>query len=90
MRYFRTGNVLSMTTLRDSAAEILELEASAQSAVTDRALTELEFPRGALIGAIIKPYQVVIPRGGDVIEEGDKVLVFTVPSVARSVQKLFG
>jgi trk system potassium uptake protein TrkA len=90
MRYFRTGNVLSLTTLRDSAAEILELEASKQSAVTDRPLAELEFPRGALIGAIIKPYQVVIPRGGDVIEEGDKVLVFTVPSVARSVQKLFG
>jgi trk system potassium uptake protein TrkA len=89
MGYFRQGNVLSHTTLRDNEAEVLELEASEGSALLDRPLADLEFPRGAIVAAIIKPYQVVIPRGGDIIETGDKVLVFALPRVVRAVEKLF-
>jgi trk system potassium uptake protein TrkA len=89
MRYFRSGNVLSLTALKDSEAEILELEATETSPVVDKPLATLEFPRHAVVGAIIKPYQVVVPRGGDVIEAGDKVLVFCLPKVVKSVQRLF-
>jgi len=89
MRYFRRGNLLSLTSLTENEAEIIEVEATEKSKVVGHPLAQLEFPRHALIGAIIKPYQVVIPRGGDVIEPGDRVLVFALPSAVRSVQKLF-
>lgn len=90
MGYFRQGNVLSHTTLRDNDAEVLELEASENSPLLNRPLADLDFPRGAIVAAVIKPYQVVIPRGGDIIEPGDKVLVFALPRVVRTVEKLFG
>ncbi len=89
MRYFRRGNLLSLTSLKENEAEIVELEATKDSKVVNIPLSELEFPRHALMGAIIKPYQVVIPRGGDVIEAGDRVLVFSLPSAVRAVPKLF-
>ena len=90
MRYFRRGSVLSLTTLRENEAEIMELEATERSSIVGKPLAGLDFPRNALVGAIIKPYQVVIPRGGDVIEVGDKVIVFALPAAAKSVRKLFG
>jgi len=90
MRFFRHGNVLSLTDLKDSDAEVLEMEATENSPIVGRPLATLDsFPRHALIGAIIKPYQVVVPRGADVIDPGDKVLVFTLPKSVRAVQKLF-
>jgi trk system potassium uptake protein TrkA len=89
MRYFHHGNVLSATDLKDSEAEVLEMRATERSAVVGRPLATLEFPEHALVAAIIKPYQVVVPRGGDVIEPGDQVLVFTLPDAVRAVRKLF-
>lgn len=89
MRYFRHGNVLSLTDLKDSDAEVLEVEATERSAAVGVQLARLELPRNTILGAIIKPYQVVIPRGSDVIEPGDKVLVFTLPGRVKAVQKLF-
>ena len=89
MRYFRHGNVLSLTDLKDSDAEVMEMQATETSSVVGHPLATLEFPRHALVGAIIKPYQVVVPRGADVIEAGDKVLVFALPRAVRAVQKLF-
>jgi trk system potassium uptake protein TrkA len=89
MRYFRKGNVLSMTSLRENQVEILELSATDKSKAVGVPLSQLEFPRNALVGAIIKPYEVVIPHGGDVIEPGDRVVVFTLPGIERAVQRLF-
>ena len=90
MKYFRQGHVLSHTSLRENEAEVLELEATETSPIIKRPIAELDFPRHALVGAIIKPYQVVVPRGGDIIEPGDKVLVFALPVAVRAVEKLFG
>ncbi len=89
MRYFRRGKVLSLTSLKENDAEIIELEASENSKVIGVPISQLEFPRHALLGAIVKPYQVVIPRGGDEIEAGDRVLVFALPDAMAAVQKLF-
>ncbi len=89
MRYFRRGNVLSLTDLVDSDAEVLELQATEHCRLIDQPLATLDFPKGALVAAIIKPYQVVVPRGADVIEAGDRVLVFALPRAVRTVQKFF-
>jgi trk system potassium uptake protein TrkA len=89
MGYFRRGNVLSLTSLKENDAEIVELEANRDSKVVGIPIAELEWPRNALLGAIIKPYQVVIPRGGDEIDPGDRVLVFALPDAVAAVQKLF-
>lgn len=89
MRYFRRGNVLSTTSLKENQVEILELSATERSKAVGVPLSQVHFPHGALVGAIIKPYQVVVPRGGDVIEAGDRVVVFALPDAVRAVQKLF-
>jgi trk system potassium uptake protein TrkA len=89
MRYFHHGNVLSATDLKDSEAEVLEMRATENCPVVGKALANTNFPEHALVAAIIKPYQVVVPRGGDVIEPGDQVLVFALPDAVRKVRRLF-
>jgi trk/ktr system potassium uptake protein len=89
MRFFRRGSVLSHTSLPGSEAEIMELEATDKSPIIGKPLATLELPQEAIVAALIKPYQVVVPRGSDVIEPGDKVLVFALPSAMKSFQKLF-
>jgi trk system potassium uptake protein TrkA len=89
MRYFHHGNVLSATDLKDSEAEVLEMRATENCPVVGKALANTDFPEHALVAAIIKPYQVVVPRGGDVIEPGDQVLVFALPDAVRKVRRLF-
>jgi trk system potassium uptake protein TrkA len=89
MLYFHHGNVLSATDLKDSEAEVLEMRATENSAVVGKPLAKLEFPVGSLVATIIKPYQVVVPRGGDVIEPGDQVLMFALPEAVRKVRRLF-
>ena len=89
MRYFDKDNALSFTDLEDSEAEVMELRARERSAIVGKPLATLDFPRHALIAAIIKPYQVVVPRGSDVVEPDDQVLVFALPKAMRAVQKLF-
>ena len=89
MRYFRRGNVLSLTSLQDSDAQVLEMQATESSKIANTPLMDVDFPRDALVAAVIKPYQVVVPRGGDVIEPGDSVIVFALSKAVRAAQKLF-
>ena len=45
--------------------------------------------RGALIGAVVRDGEAIFPRGDDVLEAGDRVIVFTeaqrVPNVERAL-----
>lgn len=81
----RKGGVLSVRTFREEEAEAIELVAHASSRYLGRPLRELKFPRGAIVGAIVRPFgEVIVPRGDAVIAAGDRVVFFAAEnSVAR-------
>jgi trk system potassium uptake protein len=89
LRYIRRGNVLSVATVKGSGAEALELTLPARAPVTGRTLAELGLPAGLVVGAILRDDEVIMPRGGDTLLAGDRLVVFALPEAFRAVERLF-
>ena len=88
LKYVRSENILSLTTIADGKAEIMEAEAREGSVLTGKTLREVELPKKTLIGAIIRDDSVVIPSGNDKIVSSDKLIIFTLRESIKQVQKL--
>lgn len=76
--------------LTGSDAEVLEFVVKADSPATRVPILELEFPREAIIGGIIRADKAMIAVGNARIEAGDRVVVFTLPSVVQKISRIFG
>jgi trk system potassium uptake protein TrkA len=89
LSHVRRGSVLAVAVLKGTRAEGIEFDVSARFPYAGKPLSEVRFPKGSLIGAIVRGDQVIIPRGSDVIRVGDRVIVFVLTEVAREVEALF-
>ena len=90
LRFVRSGGRAHITSIEHGRAEVIELEIAESSSIVGKALMEIEFPRGALVGAVIREDQVFIPRGTDVLESGDMLVVFALTQARKSVETLVG
>ncbi|MDT0539429.1 MULTISPECIES: Trk system potassium transporter TrkA [Croceitalea] len=88
-RYIRRGEVLALTRLNNLNAEILEFEVKGTSAVNNELIKELDFPREAIIGGVIRNGKGIIALGDFKIAEGDKVVVCSLPKAIPKIEKLF-
>jgi trk system potassium uptake protein TrkA len=89
MRFVRSGSVSSIAVIGEGRAEVLEFELRPGERRTPLRVKGLELPRGALVGAIVRPREVVIPGADTALEEGDHVLVFALSEVLEEVEELF-
>lgn len=87
LRFIRQGGVLSAGTFRDNEAEAIEIEAQATSSIVNRPIYQLNFPKDAIITAIIRGEEIIIPQGGDMIIPGDRVIIFALSKAIRQVEK---
>jgi trk system potassium uptake protein TrkA len=88
LKYVRRGNILSLATVADGKAEIMESEVKDGSILIGKTLHEVELPKKTLIGAIIRNNQVIIPSGSDRITNNDKLVIFTLKETVKQVEKL--
>ncbi len=89
LKFVRRGDVISLTAVEGSNSEVLELEIGKDSGLLATPLSQLHFPRGAIIGAIVRDGNFEIPTGESVLEEGDHVVVFTLPEALQKVERFF-
>ena len=89
MKYVRAGSVVSSTILEEGKGEILEVIAPSTSRIVKKPLMELNLPRGVVIGAVVGPNGVMIPKGKDTVLPNSTVIVFTTPGTRKRVEKLF-
>jgi len=85
--YLRRGKVISRVSIRGKAAEVLEAEALAKSAIVGKPLKNLQFPREALFLCIFRGDEVIIPGGDTVIAAGDRVLILSTGAVIPLVEQ---
>jgi trk system potassium uptake protein TrkA len=88
LRFVRRGNVAAVTLL-ESGAEMIELKVPDRCRVVGRPLSAVSFPQGALVGAILRDGEVVIPSGREVMRPGDDAVVFSLRSAVDRVERLF-
>jgi trk system potassium uptake protein len=87
--YVRRGSVLSVASLKGTSAEAIEFDVGAGFRHAGVPLAEVRLPSGSLIGAIVRGNRVIIPRGGDAIRIGDRVIVFTLTRSVAEVEAIF-
>ncbi len=88
-RYIRKGEVVAMTKLNNMNAELLEFIVKPTSQVRDKRIKDLDFPRSAIIGGIIRNGEGLIALGEFLIREGDRIVVCCLPRSINKVEKLF-
>ncbi len=88
-RYVRKGEVVAMTKINNMNAELLEFIVKPGSQVCNKRIKNLDFPRSAIIGGIIRDGKGIIALGDFMIEAGDRIVVCCLPRSIKKVEKLF-
>jgi len=89
LRYVRQGPVHTVTRLKESEAEVLEMEVVNKSRAISRPLKELAFPAGAILSAVMRDGEMHIPGGDFQLIAGDVVIVFALPHAIPKIEKFF-
>ena len=89
LKYIRRGSIQAVARMRGVSAEALEFVARPGGKIIDRSLLDVRFPRGAMVGMIVRPDEIVVPGGDTQIHQGDHVVVFALQEAVKKVQKLF-
>ncbi len=88
-RYIRKGEVVAMTRLNNMDTELLEFVVNENSKVAGKLIKDLDFPRTAIIGGVIRDDQGIIALGNFKIEAGDRVVVCCLPKSIGKVERFF-
>ncbi|MDQ7781189.1 MAG: Trk system potassium transporter TrkA [Planctomycetota bacterium] len=89
LQYVRRGRIHAVAKLAEGQAEVIELDTIPGSKVVDKPLREVDFPPGAIVAAILRNGQMVIPNGSSIIRAGDSVVVLAVSEAIPKIEKLF-
>ncbi len=82
-------NISLIKCLSGVEAEVLELIAKKDSYITSKPIKNLKLPPDVIIGGIVRNHKGFIALGDTQIMEGDKVVIFTLPSSVTKISKLF-
>ena len=88
-RHIRKGEVVALMRLNNLNAEILEFIVKRNSKVTGATIRELDFPKAATIGGVVREGIGYIALGGFKIMEGDRVVVCCLPSEIPRIERMF-
>ncbi len=86
LQFIRKGKVVSVTTVGEEAAEALEIVVLETSELAGKPLRDVDF-EDAVVGAIVRGDDVIIPSGDDVIEVGDHVVIFALKSAIPRLER---
>jgi trk system potassium uptake protein TrkA len=87
--HIMSEQVSSVQCLLDSEAEILEFTVPEGAKITRKALSDINFPKKAIIGGVIRDNEVIIAKGDTKVKADDKVVLFSLPEAINKVGKFF-
>lgn len=86
LHFIRRGKVVSVATVGEEAAEALEIVVLETSELAGKPLRDADL-RDALVGAIVRGDEVIIPDGDDQIEVGDHLVVLALRSAIPRLER---
>ena len=89
LRHIRHGSVRKVYSVGDAEAEVIEAQVMGTSPLSGELIRDIDWPEGAMVGAVIKRGEIVVPKGDTRIEEGDVLIVFSLSSDVAVIEKLF-
>ena len=88
-RFTLNAEISKVKCLTASDAEVFEFIAKQDAKITQRPIKDLDFPEEAKIGGIVRGDVGYVAHGYTQIQVGDKVVVFTLPTGIKKLEKYF-
>lgn len=88
-RFTMSEEVSSIKCLTGTEAEVMEFQVKPNASATKGTLAEIEFPREAIVGGVIRGKNAFIAHGDTLIKPYDRVVVFALPGVIHTIGKFF-
>lgn len=88
-RFIVKGDAVSSKWLSGTNAEVIELMVGKHAPATRHTLGELKMPDGATVGGVIRGRETILPSRDLQLQQGDKVVIFTLPKAMAQMAKLF-
>ncbi len=89
LRHIRHGGVKEVYSIGDAEAEVIEAHVMNSAPIAGMKVRDIDFPKGALLGAVQKRSEVIRPNGDTKIEDGDTVVIFCLSEDVPKVEILF-
>jgi len=89
LQFIRKGKVVCVAPLKAEVAEVIEFEALETSDIVNTPLAEVKFPKEAIVGAIVRGEEIIIPRGHNMIKPHDHLIIFALKGAIPKLEKLF-
>jgi trk system potassium uptake protein TrkA len=89
LRFVRRGSIVSVTTILGSDAEVIELKVPDRPKFKNAPLRSLLFPKGAIVGAIVRDKQIFIPTGETTLQPEDNLIIFFTKEAIHYVEAFF-
>lgn len=88
-RHIRQGEIVSITSIHGVDAEILEFEVQESSKITQQELRNLQFPKSAIIGGVIRNGEGLTTPGNFRFQPKDRVVVLSKLECIKKVEDYF-
>jgi trk/ktr system potassium uptake protein len=88
-RFTMSEEVSSIKCLTGTEAEVMEFVVKPDAPATAGNLSEIDFPREAILGGVIRGKSAFIAHGETKIKPYDRVVVFALPGVINTIGKFF-
>ena len=69
--------------------EVIEYTVAPGAAITTGPIKDIDFPRNAIIGGVIRGSEALIAVGDTVIEPYDRVAIFALPETIQEIDRFF-
>jgi trk system potassium uptake protein TrkA len=88
-RHTMNPHVTQVKMMTGTEAEVIEYNVPVNARITTGPLKLINFPKDAIVGGGIRNYKPYIATGDTLIQSGDKVVVFALPSAFEKLNKFF-
>ena len=88
LRHIRHGRVRAVYSIGDSEAEMIEAQVLSTSPIAGKAIRDIAFPEGVLVGAVMKGENVMKPAADLRVDTGDVVALFCMAADIPEVERL--
>ena len=71
-------------------SRVMEIVVHKNSPIVNKPMAKINFPADAMIGAILRKGEMMVPDDGLTLESGDSVILIVLPKAIEKIEKLFG
>lgn len=87
LKFIRGGRVVSVSLLLGDQAEVVEVIVSEGLSIVGKKISDLNLPRGLIIGSVVHDGKVIIPNGDTVINANDRIIIFCLTQNIQEMNK---